>query len=63
MKKDDDQYYDEDVNYDVLKKTRYKDTPGYTFYTCPVCGNEYLATFIISHNGKTMCIDCANLED
>ena len=30
------------------------------FYTCPLCGSEYLATFITKENGQTMCIDCWN---
>ena len=38
--------YGEDINFDEL------------FYTCPICGGEYLDTFITEHNGQTMCIDC-----
>ncbi len=51
--------YDSDVDYSSLKKKRYKDSPGYDFYRCPVCGGEYLATFMTTKRGKTMCIDCA----
>lgn len=52
--------YDENVNYDELEQHTYDDTEGYVFYTCPICGNEYLATFITNANGQTMCIDCWN---
>ena len=52
--------YDPDVNYDELEQHTYPDAPGQIFYTCPICGGEYLPLFIISHNGKTMCIDCYN---
>ena len=52
--------YDENVNYDELEQHSYSDTPGYTFYTCPKCGNEYLATFMVEHNGEVMCVDCCN---
>ena len=38
----------------------YDDAKGYTFYTCPLCGGEYLATFLTEKNGQTMCIDCCN---
>ena len=50
--------YDENVDYDALEQHTYSDTPGYIFYTCPKCGGEYLATFIVEENGQTMCIDC-----
>jgi len=50
--------YDPNVDYDSLKKHRYKDSPGAIFYTCPRCGGEYLATFIVEEGGETMCIDC-----
>jgi formylmethanofuran dehydrogenase subunit E len=51
-------FYDENVDYDNLKQSEYDDTPGYTFYTCPKCGGEYLATFMTTYRGETMCIDC-----
>ena len=57
-KNDKDVIYDENVNYDSLEQHTYEDTPGYTFYTCPKCGREYLATFIIDDDGETMCTDC-----
>ena len=50
--------YDENVDYDSLEQHTYKDSPGDVFYTCPICGGEYLATFIVEEYGKTMCIDC-----
>ena len=52
--------YDENVNYDELEQHTYDDSEGDIFYTCPICGNEYLATFISNVNGQTMCIDCEN---
>ncbi len=48
------------VDYDSLKKRRYSDSPGYTFYVCPRCGREYLATFITESDGEVKCIDCWN---
>lgn len=36
----------------------YGDSEDDVFYTCPICNGEYLATFMTSVNGKTMCIDC-----
>ena len=59
-KRKDDVLHDENVNYDVLEQHEYDDAEGYTFYTCPLCGGEYLATFISEVNGQTMCIDCQN---
>jgi len=59
-KKENDVVYDENVNYDALEQSEYDDAEGYTFYTCPRCGGEYLATFISNVNGQTMCIDCQN---
>ena len=58
MRRNPDEVYDEDVNYDDLEQHEYDDTPGRIFYTCPKCGGEYLASFIVSENGETMCIDC-----
>lgn len=58
----DDDYevlYDEDVDYKSLEQNAYDDSKGYTFYTCPKCGGEYLATFITEIDGKTMCVECA----
>ncbi len=57
-RKRNDVEYDPNVNYDELEQHRYKDSPGYIFYTCPKCGREYLATFITEDDGETMCIDC-----
>ena len=51
---------DENVNYDELEQHTYDDAEGNIFYTCPLCGGEYLATFITKENGQTMCIDCWN---
>lgn len=50
--------YDKNVNYDDLKQHTYDDAEGYIFYTCPICGGEYLASFICEDDGQTMCIDC-----
>ena len=50
--------YDDNVNYDSLEQHTYDDTPGCIFYTCPKCGQEYLATFISDEDGEVMCIDC-----
>lgn len=55
-----DVIYDEDVNYDLLEQHTYEDAKGYVFYTCPICGDEYLATFITAEHGRIMCIDCWN---
>lgn len=52
--------YDENVDYDTLEQHTYSDAPDHIFYTCPICGGEYLAAFITEENGKTMCIDCWN---
>ncbi len=50
--------YDPNVDYDALEQHKYKDSPGHIFYTCPRCGGEYLATFIVEERSETMCIDC-----
>ena len=50
--------YDKNVDYGSLESHTYPDAPGETFYTCPKCGGEYLATFIVEENGETMCTDC-----
>ena len=52
--------YDPNVDYESLEQHTYDDSKGYVFYTCPRCGGEYLATFIIEDDGETMCIDCWN---
>ena len=52
--------FDENVDYDSLEQHLYKDTGDAIFYTCPKCGGEYLATFIVEEKGETMCIDCCN---
>lgn len=50
--------YGEDINYDVLESHEYSEG---TFYTCPICGNEYLADFITEDApGEYMCIECWN---
>lgn len=59
-KKKIDVIYDENVDYDTLEQHTYNDSKGYVFYTCPVCGGEYLATFMTEDGGRTMCIDCWN---
>ena len=41
---------DPNVDYSILKKHHYKGTPEEAFYTCPICGNEYLDTFITAEN-------------
>lgn len=56
----DDVIYDENVDYDSLEQHTYADSSEAVFYTCPICGGEYLASFIIEHDGQTMCIDCWN---
>ena len=50
--------FNENVDFDELKGHQYDDSPGYTFYECPLCGNEYLPTFFTNVNGQDMCIDC-----
>ena len=50
----------ENVNYDLLEQHTYDDSPGDIFYTCPICGGEYLDTFIFEENGKVMCVDCCS---
>ena len=48
----------DNVNLDELDQHTYDDAPGHIFYTCPICGGEYLDTFITEDNGIVMCIDC-----
>ena len=50
--------YSEGVNYDLLEQHTYEDSGDSIFYTCPICGKEYLATFIVEEEGRVMCIDC-----
>lgn len=57
-KKKNNVIYNENVDYDALEQHTYEDSEGYTFYTCPICGREYLATFMTEEDGQTMCIDC-----
>lgn len=56
--KNGDFIYDENVDYENLEQHSYPDQPGTIFYTCPKCGGEYIATFIVSEEGRTMCVDC-----
>lgn len=58
MKRNGDMSYDENVDYDSLEQHTYKDSGDAVFYTCPKCGGEYLATFIVEEDSQTMCIDC-----
>lgn len=58
MKRNKNIEYDSAVNYDALEQHEYADADGYTFYTCPTCGGEYLATFMVDDGGQTMCSDC-----
>ena len=46
---DADAIYDENVDYDALEQHTYADSGKHIFYTCPRCGNEYLATFITDY--------------
>ena len=48
--------YDENVDYESLEQHTYEE--DYVYYTCPRCGGEYLATFIVDGDGEPMCIDC-----
>jgi|GEM_PF-877279 len=57
---DTDVEYDENVNYDELEQHTYDDSGENVFYTCPLCGGEYLASFITEEYGEVMCIDCWN---
>lgn len=50
--------YDENVDYESLEQRTYSDQPGIVYYICPRCGGEYMATFIVSEGGRTMCVDC-----
>lgn len=52
-----------DIDYKSLEHHTYPDTGKHVFYTCPRCGNEYLADFITKINDRVMCIDCASLYD
>lgn len=52
--------FGENIDYDELEQHVYKDTGSEIFYTCPICGGEYLANFITQSDGQTMCIDCWN---
>lgn len=50
--------YGERINYDELEPHVYEDEGLEIFYTCPICGGEYLGAFITQSGGRTMCIDC-----
>ncbi len=60
MKRDKDAIYDPDVDYASLEQHKYADSGDHIFYTCPRCGGKYLATFMTTKDGETMCIDCAS---
>lgn len=34
--------YGEEINYDELEQHVYEDEGNEIFYTCPICGGEYL---------------------
>lgn len=55
-KKKNNVIYDENVDYDALEQHTYDDSEGYTFYTCPICGRGYLATFMTEEDGQTMSL-------
>ena len=46
---------DENVNFEALESKEYAEG---TFYVCPICGGEYLDTFVTEKDGEVMCIDC-----
>lgn len=46
---------DENINFDELESKEYNEG---TFYVCPICGGEYLDTFIYEENGEVLCVDC-----
>lgn len=50
--------YGEHIDYDALEQRVYKEEGNEIFYVCPLCGGEYLDTFITKSDGQTMCIDC-----
>ena len=50
--------FGENINFDTLEQHVYKDTGKEVFYTCPICGGEYLETFITEDDGEVICIDC-----
>lgn len=58
MGRKNDMIYDENVNYEALEQTMYPEEGDEVWYKCPLCGGEYLATFIVEEDGQTMCIDC-----
>ena len=43
---------------DSLEQRTYDDCPDSVFYVCPICGNEYLESFLYDEDGEVMCIDC-----
>ena len=51
MKKS-DVIYDDNVDYDALEQHTYEDSGDDVFYTCPICGGEYLATLLQKKMGK-----------
>ena len=55
MKKQDKFIYDENVDYDALEQHTYEDSGNDIFYTCPLCGGEYLATVVSRVLRKLVC--------
>lgn len=55
---DNEENYNENVNYDELEQHTYPETPGVIFYTCPKCGKEFPDAFITEEAGEAMCLDC-----
>ncbi|MBU3100645.1 MULTISPECIES: hypothetical protein [Clostridium] len=51
---------EKNINYGELEQHEYDDAKGNIFYTCPLCGGEYLDTFITEENSQKMCVDCWN---
>ena len=43
--------YGEIINYDELEQHVYEDEGPEVFYTCPICGGEYLENFITQYGG------------
>lgn len=48
---------DETPELNLLYKHKYKNIEE-LFYTCSICGGEYLIVFFKKECGQIMCIDC-----